>query len=316
MASPVLVLIETGDPDIAAKLTAAGLVPTFAISEDERRDVIAGGGAEFRAVLTHGAAGLRADEIARLPNLGIISALGAGHENVDDEAAHARGIVVTHGPGTNDSTVADHAMALLLAITRNVVDGHARVQAGGWRIKSDVLPIATGKRLGVLGLGMIGQQIARRCVGGFDMTVAYHNRRPVEGSPYRYMPTLIDLAEASDYLVIATPGGAATRGLVDAEVLKALGPHGFLINIARGSVVDTGALVAALHAGGIAGAGLDVVDGEPIVPKDLLAAPRLIITPHTAGRSPESIEAMVGLVIANMTAHFAGKPVLTPIKAS
>ncbi len=315
MAIPILVLIETGDPDIAAKLAAAGLEPTFALTLDERKDTIASRGPEFRAVLTHGSAGLRADEIALLPHVEIVCALGAGHENIDDKAARARGIIVTHGPGTNDSTVADHAMALMLGIARNVVDGHRRVLAGEWRAKSDVRPIITGKRLGILGLGTIGQQIARRCAGGFDMAVAYHNRKPVARSSYTYCPTAIALATWSDFLVVATPGGQSTRGLVSADVLDALGSHGFLINIARGSVVDTPALVKALHEGRIAGAALDVVDGEPHVPAELKAAPNLIITPHTAGRSPESIEAMVGLVIANLTAHFAGQPVRTPIKA-
>lgn len=316
MAIPLLVLIDIADPDLVAKLTAAGFAPTFATTAASRKETIDRRGGDFRAVLTHGSAGLTAGEIAQLPNIEIISALGAGHENIDHGAARARGISVTHGPGTNASTVADHAMALLLAVVRGIVPGHAAVHRGEWqaaRASRIVSPIVTGKRLGILGLGTIGLEIARRGAGGFGMAVGYHNRSPRPGTDHVYFPSALALAEWCDFLVVAAPGGAATKGLVNADVLTALGDDGYLVNIGRGSVVDTAALVAALRDGRIAGAALDVVDGEPHVPADLLAQPNVILTPHTAGRSPESIEAMVGLVIANLTAHFAGKPVLTPV---
>lgn len=315
MSIPILVLIDTSDPALGDKLTAAGFAPIFALTAPERAAAVKAGGDSMRAVLTHGSAGFTADEIAQLPRLEIICVLGAGHENVDKDAARARGIVVTHGPGTNDATVADHALALILAVVRDVAALDAGVRTSGWPKGRITRPMVTGKKLGILGLGTIGAQIARRGAGGFDMEIGYCNRRPISASSYQYFATPEALAAWCDILVVAMPGGQATRGLVNAAVLDALGPQGFLVNIARGSIVDTDALVAALRDGRIAGAGLDVVDGEPEVPADLLAVPNLTITPHTAGRSPESITAMVGLVIRNLNAHFAGEPVLTPIAA-
>ena len=315
MAIPLLILIEIADPNLRPKLEAAGFALTFATTAAARKETIATRGSEFCAVLTHGTAGLTADEMAKLPHIEIICAQGAGHENIDHKAAKARGIVVTHGPGTNDGTVADHAVALLLSIVRDVVQSDALVRRGEWRTSRNVRPTVSGKRLGILGLGTIGQQIALRGAAGFGMSVGYHSRSSRPDSPHVYFPTLLDLAAWCDFLVVATPGGPATMKLVDASVLEALGPDGFLVNIARGSVVDTAALISALASGTIAGAALDVVAGEPHVPAELIALPNVIITPHTAGRSPESIEAMVGLVIENLTAHFAGRPVLTPVMA-
>jgi len=315
VAIPILVLIEIPGIDLAARLTSAGLAPTFAVAPSLRAETIRLKGGRFRAVLTHGSAGLSSAELALLPGVEIICALGAGHENIDSEATRARGVVVTHGPGTNATTVADHAMALLLAAVRGIVPGYDSVRRGEWAKWRVIRPLATGKRMGIMGLGTIGREIAKRGAGGFGMEIGYHNRRPQDDAEFRYFQTLIDLAAWSDFLVVAAPGGGATRGLVGAEVLRALGPDGFLVNIARGSIVDTSALIAALRDGTIAGAALDVVDGEPEVPADLLAQPNALITPHSAGRSPESIVAMVGMVIENLTAHFAGRPVLTPVRA-
>ncbi len=314
MPIPLLVLIDTSDPQLDGKLKAAGFSPTYALAPSERAKAIAKGAETFRAVVTHGSSGFTAAEMAQLPKLEIICCLGAGHENIDHAAARERGIIMTHGPGTNDATVADHAMALILSIVRDVAALDATVKTTGWPKDRITRPMVTGKRLGILGLGTIGKQIAKRGAGGFDMEIGYCNRRPVEGSAYSYFATPTELADWADILVVAAPGGAATRNLVNADVLKALGPHGYLVNIARGSIVDTEALIAALRDGAIAAAGLDVVDGEPAVPAELLAQPTLTITPHTAGRSPESVNAMVGLVIRNLTAHFAGEPVITPIR--
>ncbi|KAE9412437.1 hypothetical protein Angca_004658, partial [Angiostrongylus cantonensis] len=232
------------------------------------------------AALTHGSSGFTAAEIAQLPKLEIICCLGAGHENIDHAAARERDIIVTHGPGTNDTTVADHAMALILSSVRDVAALDAILKTSGWPKDRITRPMVTGKRLGILGLGTIGKQIAKRGAGGFDMEIGYCNRRPVEGSAYSYFATPVALAEWADIVVVAAPGGAATRHLVNRDVLQALGPNGYLVNIARGSIIDTEALIEALRDGAIAGAGLDVVDGEPVVPPDLLAQPTLTITPH------------------------------------
>jgi lactate dehydrogenase-like 2-hydroxyacid dehydrogenase len=283
-------------------------------SDRARRDEIADAVADrIRSVLTIGTVGLTADMIARLPALEIVSTLGVGYEGVDLAAVRARNLVMTHGRGANAVSVADHAMALLLAAMRGVASGDRAVRSGGWRTPHTLLPQATGKRLGILGLGTIGLEIARRGAGGFGMSVAYHNRRERDGVAYRYCPDMMSLAAQSDILVLAAPGGPETHHIVDGAVLDALGPEGFVVNVARGSLIDTTALVAALHAGRIAGAALDVVEGEPDMPAGLLDAPNLVVTPHVAGRSPESNAGMIGLFLANVRAHFAGEPPPTPV---
>jgi len=308
---PILVLMPL-DPDRAARIAAGGFAPILAPTPQQRGAAIKASPA-LRAVLTNGATGFTAAEMDALPRLEIICAIGVGHENIDVAAAHARGIVVTHGPGTNATSVADHTLALLMAIARDIPAADAAAKSGRWMAARQPRATISGKRLGILGLGQIGLEIARRAQGGFGMAIAYHNRHPREGCAHAWLPSVMALAEWSDFLVIAAPGGAATRHLVDAGVLAALGPSGFLINIGRGSVVETPALVEALNRGVIAGAALDVVDGEPQVPPELAATPNLILTPHIAGRSPEAIAASAALVVENLRAHFAGLAVLTPV---
>jgi lactate dehydrogenase-like 2-hydroxyacid dehydrogenase len=310
---PVLVVIEIATESLK-RLDAAGYDLHVANTAAERARIIATVGPTIRAVLTNGSTGLDAQDLAALPALEIVCALGAGHETIDLPALKARGIVATHGPGTNDGSVADHAMALLMSIARDVPQADAAARRGDWSKWRQMRPMISGKNLGIVGLGNIGMQIARRGAGGFDMPVAYYNRRPRDGSPYRYFADLIELAKWSDFMVIATPGGPPTRHLVNAAVLDALGPDGFLINIARGSVVDTAALTASLKNGGIAGAALDVLEGEPDVPADLAQLGNVVLTPHIAGRSPEAIAATAGLVIDNLQAHFSGRDVLTPVR--
>jgi lactate dehydrogenase-like 2-hydroxyacid dehydrogenase len=308
----VLVLIELS-PDKPALFEAAGFQLVWALGPADRAAALAAHGDRIQAVLTNGTTGFRADEIAALPKLEIICALGAGHENIDVAAARARNIVVTNGAGTNDVTVADHAMALLMAVARGIPQADARVRQGDFGRSTYQQPLISGKKLGILGLGTIGLQIARRGHLGFAMEVAYHNRKPRENVPYLYQSTVAALADWADFMVVATPGGNGTRHLVDTMVLSALGAGGYLINIARGSVVDTTALIHALKTDGIAGAALDVVEGEPDVPADLIALSNVIFTPHVAGRSPEAIAATAQLAIDNLSAHFSGKPVLTPV---
>lgn len=309
---PLLVVIEIQAQSLK-RIEAAGFEVHVGTSTAERSRIIGTAGPRIRAVLTNGSTGLAAQDLAALPAVEIICAIGAGHETIDMEALKARGIVATHGPGTNDACVADHAMALLMSVARGIPRADAAARRGDWSKSRQLRPMITGKNLGIVGLGNIGMQIARRGAGGFAMPVAYYGRRPRDNAPYRYCSDLIELAKWSDYMVIATPGGAATRHLVNAEVLDALGPDGFLINIARGSVVDTAALTASLKNEGIAGAALDVLEGEPEVPADLAQLGNVVLTPHIAGRSPEAIAASVGLVIDNMLAHFNGKDVLTPV---
>jgi len=268
--------------------------------------------AGVRALIGNGSTEVSAAVLERLPNLGLVCTRGVGHESVDLGLIRERGIMLCNGAGANADTVADHAVALMLAALRGIPAADALVRSGGWRTATTLPPIAHRKRLGVLGLGDIGRRIAQR-VSGFEMTVAYHSRRRVPGVAWDYAATPVALAEQSDILVVVLPGGPATRHMIGGPELAALGPSGLLVNVGRGSVVDSAALIGALHAGRIGGAALDVVEGEPDIPAALLAAPNVTLTPHIAGRSPESSEAGVALLMANLTAFFAGQALLTPV---
>lgn len=283
-----------------------------ATTADLLKEALATKAADFKAVLTNGATGVSTDTIDQLPSLTLIAALGVGYENIPLEHARKRGIALANGAGTNAPCVADHAFALLLAAVRDiaVLDGKAR--EGIWREGLPMHPNVSGKRMGILGLGSIGLMIARRA-SGFDMEIGYHNRKPRPDTELRYFDSLMGMAEWADYLIVVTPGGEGTKHLINKSVLETLGPRGYLVNVARGSVVDTEALVQALHAGTIAGAGLDVYEGEPSMPASLAAAPRCVLTPHVAGRSPEAIEATIINFIENAKRHFAGQPLVTPI---
>jgi len=282
-------------------------------------------GAAARIVITNGEGGLKAPELALLPNVELICAIGVGFEGIDLEGAAARGIAVSNGRGTNDTAVADHTLGLMLAVAGGLVPADGMVRAGDWNLFAaggGGYPFLArrrglfGKRLGIVGLGSIGTKIANRGHIGFEMPVAYYGRRARPESPYRFVESLLELAEWSEFLVVSAPGGAGTRHLVDAPVLDALGPEGFLINIGRGSIVDTGALIAALRAGTILGAGLDVVEGEPEVPPGLLVLDNVVLTPHMAGRGPEPVQVMAGLLTRNIRAYLAGEPLLTPVETS
>ncbi|AQW69273.1 2-hydroxyacid dehydrogenase [Pseudomonas sp. xss_4] len=310
MHKTILVLVETVDTYLPL-LTNAGYHLILAQTPDLRAQAIEHNGPRIDAVLTRGPLGLTAQEIDALPNLQIICVIGAGYEQVDLQAAHARHITVTNGAGANADAVADHAMAMLLALLRNIPQADASTRRGQWQ--RVISPSVTGKRLGILGMGAVGRAIAKRAHQGFDMPVSYYNRTPRPALPYTGYDSVLALAGAVDILVVATPGGADTRHLVDAQVLHALGPQGYLVNIARASVVDTQALTQALQGGQLAGAALDVFDEEPDVPDTLKSLPNTVLTPHVAGQSPEAAEATVTLVLRNLDAFFAGKPVLTPV---
>ncbi|SMG59137.1 2-hydroxyacid dehydrogenase [Paraburkholderia susongensis] len=310
MKPSLLVLIHLDDASRASIEAAFDVI--YAPVPALREAAIAAHGAAIRAVLTNGTTGLGAAEIDRMPRLELLSALGAGYENLAIDHARSRGIVLVNGAGTNDHCVADHAFALLLAVVRDVPQLDRATREGVWRDHLPMRPNVSNKRLGIVGLGHIGAKIARRAAG-FEMEVAYHNRKPREDSPLRYFDSVAALAQWSDFLVVATPGGAGTRHLIGETVLAALGPRGFVVNVARGSVVDTAALARALAAGTIAGAALDVYESEPEPPQALLGLRNVVLTPHVGGRSPEAITASVDNFLSNAQRHFAGEPVLTPI---
>ncbi|MBT2326163.1 2-hydroxyacid dehydrogenase [Variovorax paradoxus] len=269
----------------------------------------------IRAIVANGEAKVPRELMARLPALEMISVFGVGYDGVDVAAARERGVPVTNTPQVLNDDVADLALGLLLSIARRIPQADRFVREGEW--PNGPFPLnrkVTGARLGVVGMGRIGQAIAHRA-RAFDMHIAYTARSPRAEVDYAYHPDAVSLAAAVDFLVVITPGGAATRGLIDARVLEALGPEGYLVNVARGSVVDEAALIAALAGGRIAGAALDVYANEPQVPAELRAMPNVVLTPHMASGTKQTREAMAQLTFDNLRAHFAGAPLLTPVDA-
>lgn len=268
------------------------------------------------AILTSVRHGCNASLIERLPNLRVICSWGVGYETVDVAAAHRRGIVVSNTPDVLNDCVADLAWGLLIAAARRIAVGDRSVKTGQWRTIG-AFPLSTrvsGKRLGILGLGRIGEAIARRGTG-FSMDVRYHNRRRRTDAPYRYEPSLTELARWADFLVVACEGGAGTRHLVSDAVIDALGPRGILVNIARGTVIDQAAMVRALAAGRLGGAGLDVLENEPAVPPELMQMDQVVLMPHVGSATIETRRAMGRLVLDNLASFMAGGGLLTPISA-
>lgn len=269
--------------------------------------------ADIRVVVTSPGAGCDAALMDRLPKLGAIVNFGVGYDKVDVAAARARGVVVSNTPGVLDECVADLGMALILDVLRGTVAGDRFVRAGSWT--SGPFPLATrvwGKRLGIVGLGRIGSALARRAEA-FRMSIAYHNRSPIEGSPYPRHASVAELAAWADVLVLTLPGGAATRHIVSSDELEALGPNGFLVNVARGSVVDTAALIAALRHGRIGGAALDVFENEPHVPDELKSFDNVVLLPHLGSATRETRRAMEDLTFDNAAAWFAEGRLITPV---
>ena len=251
--------------------------------------------------------------LAQLPSLKVVSVFGVGYDGVDTQGAIARGVPVTHTPDVLTDDVADLAIGLLLSIARRIPQAGEYVRGGLWPSGPMALGRkVTGARIGIVGLGRIGQAIARRAQA-FGMAIAYTARTEKPDSGYRYYPSAKALAAEVDFLVVITPGGLGTRHLINADVLAALGPNGFLINVARGSVVDEAALIKALQAGVIAGAALDVFENEPNVPQALWGMPNVVLTPHMASATRQTRQAMADLAFANMKAGLSGQPLLTPV---
>lgn len=249
----------------------------------------------------------------RLPALEIVANFGVGYDNVDAVAAAERGIVVTNTPGVLDEEVADLTVGLLLATLRRIPQADRYVRDGRWPTGPFPLsPTLRGRRVGILGLGAIGKAVARR-LEAFGVAIAYHGRSQQPGVGYAYHDSPIALAAACDVLVTIVPGGPGTRHLVGAEVLTALGPEGVLINVARGSVVDEAALIAALQSGTILGAGLDVFENEPHVPEELCDMPNVVLLPHIGSASEQTRSEMGKLVVDNLTTWFATRRAISPV---
>ena len=281
--------------------------------EAEPQAFLAAQGASFDGLVTSAPLGASAELIDALPRLKVIAGFGVGYEKYDEQAARRRGIRVSNTPDVLNDCVADLAFALLLDVARGVAASDRFVRRGEWLRRR--FPIATrvsGKKLGILGMGRIGRAVARRG-GGFGMEVGYCNTRPAADSPHACYATPLELARWCDFLVVTAAGGASTRHLVDAGVLDALGPHGFLINVARGSVVDEQALVRALVDKRIAGAGLDVFADEPRVPEALFALDNVVLCPHIASGTEETRAAMADLVVENLHSFFTTGRLKTPV---
>lgn len=269
--------------------------------------------ADVVGIVSSNAGRVGGDLIASLPNLGVIANHGVGYDNIDVPAALARGIAVSNTPEVLDDAVAETAIALLLAVRREVVLADRFVREGRWPDAQYPLTAqVAGSHVGILGLGRIGQAVATRLVA-LGCTVSYHNRHRVDGVPYAYAASPVELAATVDSLVVVVPGGAGTDALVDREVLDALGPDGVLVNVARGSVVDQPALVAALQDGRLGGAGLDVYADEPNVPAELTALDNVVLLPHVASGTHLTRAAMRDLTLANLASWLDDGTLRTPI---
>jgi lactate dehydrogenase-like 2-hydroxyacid dehydrogenase len=290
-------------------LDAGGKPPQEAFAAEELADI--------RAMITAGSTPLGGEMMDRMPKLGAIVCYGTGYDGIDLQAAAARGIAVGHSPGANASSVADIALTLMLGAVRRLVVADGYVRSGDWAA-SKPSPMMRpqqgmrGRKVGIYGMGAIGRKIADRAAA-FEAEIGYFSRSRHD-VPYHYFDSLEALADWCSVLLIAVRAGPETNHAVNAEILRRLGADGYVVNIARGSVIDEAALVAALRDGTIAGAGLDVYAREPNPPGDLTALPNVVLTPHIGGHTLESHQAMQNCVMANLAAYFEGRPLPYAVK--
>ncbi|KQQ18310.1 dehydrogenase [Methylobacterium sp. Leaf123] len=310
--TPEILLIRQTRPDVAGRLAERFRLHRLEEAPD-RAAFLDAVGPRIRGLAVGAMCPIDAELFDRLPRLEIVASFGVGYDTIDAVEAHRRGIVVTHTPDVLSDEVADLALGLLLATLRQIPQADRYLRAGRWREGS--FPLTTSlreRRVGILGLGRIGRAIARR-LEGFGVQIAYHGRRPQADIPYAYHDSLLGLAQAVDTLIVAAPGGLSTNGIVDAGVLAALGADGIVVNIARGSVIDEAALIAALQAGTILGAGLDVFANEPQVPQALIDLDRTVLLPHVGSGSHHTRAAMGRLLTDNLFSWFDGKGPVTPV---
>ncbi|WP_163888212.1 2-hydroxyacid dehydrogenase [Mycolicibacterium hippocampi] len=281
----------------------------------EREAFLTEHGAEVCAVVTSGRTGVDAALMAALPNLGAVVNFGVGYDTTDVDAAAARGVGVSNTPDVLTDCVADTAVGLMIDTLRQFSAADRYVRAGRWPVDGSY-PLTrqvSNTRVGIVGLGRIGSAIALR-LSAFGCSISYHNRRQVAQSPYTYASSPVELARDVEVLVVAAAGGDGTRGLVDRAVLDALGADGYLINVARGSVVDQDALVSALVDGRLAGAGLDVFADEPQVPEVLVGLDNVVLLPHVASGTVQTRAAMEALTLRNLDAFLATGELVTPVR--
>lgn len=278
-------------------------------------DLDARAAAEATVAVTSGVWGVRAEHLDRLPRLGAVVNFGVGYDSTDVAEAARRGVAVSNTPDVLTACVADIAVGLVIDVMRQLSAADRFVRRGEWaegRVRA-LSRRVTGARIGIMGLGRIGLAIAHR-LAVFDTIISYHNRSERTDVPYAYAASPLELAESCDVLVVAAAGGADSRHMVDTEVLTALGPDGFLVNVARGSIVDEQALVAALEGSRIAGAGLDVFADEPRVPAALLDRDDVVLLPHIGSATVETRAEMAELVLANVERFLTDGTLVTPVR--
>lgn len=308
-------VLQVGALDVALAQALAASYGVLQLPDDSSRAMfLAQHGATVTAIVDSGPPGVDAELMYALPNLGAIVHYGDGYDTVDIDTARTLGIGVSNTPDVLNDSVADTAVGLVLATIRQLCTADRYVRAGRWPVsgKFPATREMSGARVGILGLGRIGSAIAVR-LAPFNCAIGYHNRHRVPGSPYRYAASPLELAESVDVLVVATPGGNGTEKIVGRAVLEALGPEGYLINIARGSVVDEEALVELLVGGRLAGAGLDVFANEPNVPKELCELDNVVLLPHIGGVTERGSSAMSELVLRNLDEYFTHQTLATPV---
>jgi lactate dehydrogenase-like 2-hydroxyacid dehydrogenase len=313
MTKPTLLM--TGvypDADMAALAADYDIVRLW--EADDADAVLKQVGPQVRALATRGDLGASRELIGKLPALEMIGCFGVGTDGIDRSATRPRGIKISNTPDVLTEDVADLALALMLAVARKMVRGDAFTRDGSWsKGNMELVTRVNGKRLGIVGLGRIGKAIARRAQA-FNMSISYFGRHKQDDASFTYYAELAALAANSDFLVAIVPGGAATANLITADVLAALGPEGYFINVARGSVVDELALLQALERGVIKGAGLDVFWHEPTISPRFAVLDNVVLHPHHGSGTVETRRAMGQLVRDNLAAHFAGRPLLTEVE--
>ncbi|MTI45495.1 lactate dehydrogenase-like 2-hydroxyacid dehydrogenase [Roseibium hamelinense] len=313
MTKPDILLPRKMLPIVEEQLDEAFTVHRL-YEADDRTAMLAQIGGRIRGV-ANGFVAMGNTLLADLPNAEIVASFGVGYDHINVADCLAAKVMVTHTPDVLNEEVADTALGLLLMTVRELGQAEQWLRAGAWTGKGPYpLTQATlqGRRMGIFGLGRIGKAIAKRAES-FGLDIEYHGRTQQEGVDYPYHATLTGLAEACDTLMVVAPGGAATHHAVNADVLKALGPNGIVINVGRGSVIDEAALIEALETGTIYGAGLDVFEDEPNVPEALLALPRVTVLPHVGSASQATRNSMGQLVVDNLKSWFATGKALTPV---
>jgi lactate dehydrogenase-like 2-hydroxyacid dehydrogenase len=310
---PNMLLVGNATPRMMDQLADHFVIHKLA-DIDDLAAFVSEKGPAIEAIATNGHDGVKPELMAALTNLKVISCFGVGYDAIDATSAAKHGIVVTHTPNVLNNDVANTAIMLMLAVSRCLVRDDNWVRSGKWKSQGGA-PLTRSiekKPVGILGMGRIGQKIAEK-LQAFNCDVAYHSRNKKPDIPYRYYGDLTEMAQDVDYLVVITPGGAATHHLVDRQVIEALGPEGTLINVARGSVVEEAELVKALEDGRLGAAGLDVFEYEPDVPEPLLGMDNVVLTPHVGSATVETRQAMGDLTVENLVRFFGEGKVTSPV---